>query len=93
MIQPSFMRKPDIEACPGCPTLSWMIALRVTNPYEDSDAFISVTGRKGSGKTTASLALCEDIAMNDCKNPQQERKAGKIFQCRPCKIGYRNWCA
>jgi len=79
MIQPSFMRKPDIEACPGCPTLSWMIALRVTNPYEDSDAFISVTGRKGSGKTTASLALCEDIAMMIAKIRNKNEKPEKFF--------------
>jgi hypothetical protein len=40
-----------------------MIASRVTNQYEDSDAFISFTGRKGSGKTTGSLAFCEDLAV------------------------------
>jgi hypothetical protein len=51
-----------ITAYPGCPTLSWMIAKRVTNPYEDADAFISFTGRKGSSKTTSSSALCEGIA-------------------------------
>ena len=51
-----------IKAYPGCPTLSRMIALRVTNPYEDADAFISFTGRKGSSKTTSSSALCEGVA-------------------------------
>lgn len=51
-----------LKAYPGCPTLAWMIAKRVTNPWEDADAFISFTGRKGSGKTLASSALCEDIA-------------------------------
>jgi hypothetical protein len=49
-------------AYPGCPSLSRLIAMRVTNPYEDQDAFISVTGRKGIGKSTMSSALCEDIA-------------------------------
>lgn len=39
-----------------------MIARRVCNPYEEQDAFISFTGRKGSGKSTASIALCEAIA-------------------------------
>jgi hypothetical protein len=39
-----------------------MIAKRITNPYEDADAFISFTGRKGSSKTTSSSALCEGIA-------------------------------
>jgi hypothetical protein len=51
-----------IKAFPGCPTLSWMIAKRITNPWEDADAFISFTGRKGSSKTTSSSALCEGIA-------------------------------
>lgn len=51
-----------LYAYPKCPSLSWMIAKRVTNPYEDADAFISFTGRKGSGKTTASSALAEGIA-------------------------------
>ena len=51
-------------AHPGCPTLSWLIAKRVTNKYEDADAFISFTGRKGSSKTTSSSAFCEDIAEN-----------------------------
>jgi len=53
-----------IKAYPGAPTFSWLIASRVTNKYEDSDAFITVFGRKGSGKSTASLALCESIAEN-----------------------------
>lgn len=51
-----------LNVYPGCPTLSWMIAKRVTNPYEDADAFISFTGRKGSSKTTSSSALAEGIA-------------------------------
>lgn len=52
----------NVLAFPGCPSLTYMIAKRVTNPFEDSDAFISFTGRKGSGKTTASVAFCEDLA-------------------------------
>jgi len=51
-----------LKAYPGCPTLSWMIASRVTNPLEDSDAFISFTGRKGSAKSTSSMSFCEAIA-------------------------------
>lgn len=54
----------QLLAYPGCPTLSWIIATRVTNKFEDADAFISFTGRKGSSKTTSSSALCEDIAEN-----------------------------
>lgn len=51
-----------VLAYPGCPTLSWMIASRVTNPHEESDAFISFTGRKGSSKSTSSIAFCEGLA-------------------------------
>lgn len=53
---------PAVEAFPGCPSLSWMLAKRVCNPYEEADAFIVMTGRKGSGKSTASLAIAEDTA-------------------------------
>ena len=49
-------------AYPGCPSLTRLIAMRVTNPYEDQDAFISCTGRKGVGKSTATSAFCEDLA-------------------------------
>lgn len=52
----------SIKAYPGCPPASWMIAKRVTNPYEDADAFISFTGRKGSSKSTTSSAFCEGVA-------------------------------
>ena len=51
-----------ILAYPGCPSLSWMIAKRVTNPYEQSDAFVTFTGRKGSSKSTSSLAFCEGLS-------------------------------
>lgn len=51
-----------VEAYTGCPSLTWMIASRVCNKYEDSDAFIGWTGRKGSGKSTASAAFCEGLA-------------------------------
>jgi hypothetical protein len=51
-----------IMAYPGCPPIAWLIASRVCNPYEEQDAFISFTGRKGSGKSTASSAFCEGIA-------------------------------
>jgi len=47
---------------PGCPTLTWMIAHRVCNPREESDAFISFVGRKGSGKSTSSIAFCEGLS-------------------------------
>lgn len=51
-----------VLAYPGCPTLSWMIASRVCNPYEEADAFISFVGRKGSSKSTSSISFCEGLA-------------------------------
>lgn len=54
-----------------------MIAKRVTNPFEDSDAFISFTGRKGSSKSTSSSAFCEglgeDIALLRNKGEDPEK--------------------
>ena len=68
-----------LTAFPGCPTLSWMIAKRITNPYEDADAFISFTGRKGSSKTTSSSALCEGIAENVAEIRGKGESADKFF--------------
>ena len=51
-----------IEVYPGCPPLSYVLASRVTSPYEEADCFVIVQGRKGKGKSTLSLALCEDTA-------------------------------
>jgi hypothetical protein len=53
---------PKIKAFPGCPSLDWFIARRVTNPYADEDCLINISGRRGSGKSTASLSLAEGIA-------------------------------
>ena len=68
-----------LKAYPGCPTLSWMIASRVTNKYEDADAFISFTGRKGSSKTTSSSALCEGIARDVAKIRGKGEPPEKFF--------------
>jgi hypothetical protein len=51
-----------VLAYPGCPTLTWLIASRICNKHEESDAFVSFTGRKGSSKSTSSIAFCESLA-------------------------------
>jgi hypothetical protein len=56
-----------IQAYPGCPTLSWLIASRVCNKMEESDAFILISAKKGAGKSIASLALAESIAADIVK--------------------------
>lgn len=44
------------------PPIAWLIAKRVTNPWEASDCFILVTARKGAGKSTFSITLAEEVA-------------------------------
>lgn len=68
-----------LEPYPGCPTLSWMIAQRVCNKYEDSEAWVSVTGRKGAGKSTASNALAESIADDIARIRGKGEPASKFF--------------
>ena len=68
-----------VQAYPQCLSLIHMIALRVTNPYEDSDAFISFTGRKGSGKTTASVAFCEDLGYEIAKKRAKGEHPSQFF--------------
>lgn len=63
----------------GCPTLTWMIAKRVTNPYEEADAFISFTGRKGSSKSTSSIAFCEFLAEDIAKMRGKGEEPTKFF--------------
>ncbi len=68
-----------LHAYTGCTTLTWMIAKRVTNPYEDSDAFISFTGRKGSSKSTSSAAFCEGLAEDIAKLRNKGENPEKFF--------------
>ena len=71
-----------VLAYPGCPTLAYMIAMRVTNPLEDADAFISFTGRKGSSKSTSSSALCEDLAENIARLRGKGEPPEKFFSIK-----------
>lgn len=47
---------------PKCPSLSWMIAKRVTDPDIELDCTIMITGKKGSGKSIFSVGLGYEIA-------------------------------
>jgi hypothetical protein len=51
-----------LQPYPGCPSLAWMIAKRVTDPMIELDCTIMVTGPKGVGKSTACVALAYEIA-------------------------------
>ncbi len=51
-----------IQPFPGCPSFAKIVAMRVTNPYQDMDCIILITGRKRSGKSTQAIALAEEIA-------------------------------
>lgn len=49
---------PNIEA----PDFAWIVARRVTDTARSSDCIIFVTGKRGSGKSVATLALAEEIS-------------------------------
>jgi hypothetical protein len=51
-----------VKAYQRCPTLTWLIANRVCSKLEASEAWVSFTGRKGIGKSTASISFCESLA-------------------------------
>jgi len=51
-----------VKAFPGSPSFAMIVAERVTNPYQDMDCIILITGRKRSGKSTQAIALAEEIA-------------------------------
>ena len=51
-----------VQSYPGAPTFAMIVADRVTNPYQDMDCIILITGRKRSGKSTQAVALAEEIA-------------------------------
>jgi len=68
-----------VTAYPGAPTLTWMIAKRVCNPYEDADAFISFVGRKGSSKSTSSIAFAEGLAVDIAHLRKKNEPPEKFF--------------
>lgn len=68
-----------VLAYPGAPTLSWMIAKRVCNPYEDADAFISFVGRKGSSKSTSSISFAEGLSEDIAYLRGKSESADKFF--------------
>lgn len=74
-----------VYAYPGCPTLTWMIANRVTNPHEETDAFISFTGRKGSSKSTSSIAFCEGLAEDIARIRGKGEPASNFFNINHVK--------
>ena len=68
-----------LKAYPGCPTFTWMIANRVTNPYDEQDAFITFTGRKGSSKSTSSIAFAEELAKDIARLRNKGEDPKKFF--------------
>ena len=69
--------KQKILAYPGCPSLTYIIARRVTDTNAEDDATISIVGRKGIGKSTTGVELCtgisEDIARLRKRNEPPEK--------------------
>ena len=68
------------KAYPGCPSLSWMIAKRVTGGA--MDATIGITGPKGRGKSTTSLALAEALAKDISYLRDKGEPPEKFFSIR-----------
>ena len=58
--------RPKLQPLDGVPDLAYLIADRVTNPYQAKDCIILITGRKRSGKSTQAVALAEEIAEDIC---------------------------
>ena len=52
----------NLRPAPGCPTLAWLIAKRVTDPIIELDCTIMITGKKGSGKSIFSVGLGYEIS-------------------------------
>lgn len=73
------MIRPSDSVYPKCPTLTWMLANRVCNEYEDADCFIAFTGRKGSSKSTSSMALAEGLADDISRIRGRGEKAEDFF--------------
>ena len=51
-----------IQPLDGAPDFAYLVADRVTNPYQDMDCIILIVGRKRSGKSTQAVALAEEIS-------------------------------
>lgn len=53
-----------VQPFPGSPDFAWIVADRVTDPYQELDCIILIYGRKRSGKSTQAVAIAEAIAEN-----------------------------
>jgi hypothetical protein len=51
-----------LQPYPGCPSLAWMIAKRVTDPVIELDCTVMIVGPKGVGKSLFSLGLAYEVA-------------------------------
>ena len=68
-----------ISPYPGCAPFSWKVATRVCDKTQDADACIQIFGKKGAGKSTASLALAEGIATDIAYLRARGEDASKFF--------------
>lgn len=51
-----------MEPYPGCPSLAWFIAKRVTDPIVELDCTIMIVGKKGAGKSVFSMGLGYEVS-------------------------------
>jgi len=74
-----------VQVLEGSPDFAYLVADRVTNPYQAKDCTILIIGRKRSGKSTQAIALAEEIAA-DIASIKKEDDPSLYFDVEECVI-------
>ena len=74
-----------VQVLDGSPDFAYLVADRVTNPYQAKDCTILIIGRKRSGKSTQAIALAEEIAA-DIASIKHEDDPSLYFDVEECVI-------
>jgi hypothetical protein len=74
-----------IQTLDGAPDFAYLVADRVTDPYQAKDCTILIIGRKRSGKSTQAIALAEEIA-EDIACIKGESDPSLYFDVEECVI-------
>jgi hypothetical protein len=74
-----------VQVLDGSPDFAYLVADRVTDPYQAKDCTILIIGRKRSGKSTQAIALAEEIA-EDIACIKGESDPSLYFDVEECVI-------
>jgi hypothetical protein len=74
-----------VQVLEGSPDFAYLVADRVTDPYQAKDCTILIIGRKRSGKSTQAIALAEEIA-EDIACIKGENDPSLYFDVEECVI-------